>query len=166
MQAILWPPVISVHSKRIRYTVPKLLIFAPCEKVIIDQNNNVTLIAVMEAFQVRLPQQEIPENAAAPVRWNTLTLWKKEPGDEDTRYEEFVELIGPDGTLLMKAHAIFAITGPAHRHIAEFYGFPIVRTGGQYSLKLFLRPERDGAERTEVATFPLLVEIKPLAKSD
>ena len=53
--------------------MPKLLMFAPCEKVIIDQFNNPTLVSILQQWAP--DQRDIPENAFAPQRWDVFTLW-------------------------------------------------------------------------------------------
>jgi hypothetical protein len=152
--------------------VPKLLIFAPCEKVIIDQDKNVSLIAVLQSIQIQLlplpPDEQIPEGVAAPLRWSAIAVWLRELGDDGKRYEQSVELFGPAGTTLAKALASFAFERPVHSQISSFLGFPLVvaRGGADYTLKLYLREEAEGAESREVASYPLSVEISSPPKPE
>jgi hypothetical protein len=136
------------------------LIFAPCEKVIIDQQQNLTLVAVLQSLQIHLPPEAIPPRATATFQWNVLTLWYREPGDENESFEQFIELLGPDGSVLAGARSPFRLEKLSHRQVTAFPGFPVARGGGDYALKLYLRKEADKGDRTEVATFPLRVEIK------
>jgi hypothetical protein len=146
--------------------VPKLLIFAPCEKVIIDQQQNLTLVAVLQSLQIHLPPREIPEKGTAAFGWSVLSLWYREPGDEHRGFEQSIELLGPDGSIVGQARSPFRLEKPSHRQTTLFRGFPVGRGGGDYSLKLYLREDVEGAERKEVATFPLRVEVKPPSKTE
>jgi len=55
--------------------MPKLLIFAPGEKVIIDKTDNtVSIIGILGGFNVPTLGEEnvVPEGAALPLRWSLL----------------------------------------------------------------------------------------------
>lgn len=147
--------------------MPKLLMFAPCEKVIVDkQSNNVSLIAVLQDLQLRLPDVPIPAKVTVPIRWHIFSMWLREPGDENRRYEQSCELVAPVGAVLARTRSLFSLEKPTHRVIVSMQGFPLAQSGagGEYLLKLYLRAEREGAEPNEVATYPLSVEILAFPK--
>ena len=139
--------------------MPKLLLFAPCEKVIIAQEGNtVSLITILQELTVSIPPDvQIPADAKVPMQWYGFSLWQKQPGDEGKRYEQQIELTGPDGGIVVSASSQFEMTAPAHRILSIFPGFPVGQFG-EYMLRLYLREEKESEEKKEVASFPLTVK--------
>lgn len=139
--------------------MPKLLVFAPCQKVIIDQENNSSIITILQevALDMRIAAK-LPPEAAAPLVWEIFALWKRESEAEaDTEYEQSCDLVLPDGQIAVPSRSIFRLTGPSHRSITKILGFPIFRTPGEAQLRLHLRESGVGDPR-EVASFPLLLK--------
>ena len=133
--------------------MPKLLIFAPCEKVIIDQENNPSLISVLQGLTSTLPKDaKVPQDALAVIRWTIFTLWNREEADEGKEFTQDCVLLSPDGKPTINVSMPFRFTGSTQRNIMQLYGFPIAP--GEYLLKLRLS-EGDG-ERREIATYPLI----------
>jgi hypothetical protein len=133
--------------------------FAPCEKVIIDQQNNPSLIAVFQELTVALPSLEgIPENAGSPMRWFIFTLWGQDADDAGKRYEQACDLLLPDGRKAVPSRTAFSMEQRWHRNIIEIHGFPVAREPGDCLLRLSLREDTEGAEWREVATFPLIIK--------
>src|SRR6266536_5914459 len=80
-------------------SMPKLLVFAACEKVLIDQQNNVSLISVLQEAKVGMPdsaKEKLTPGAKvmAAMKWDALTLWVK---TDDKPYEQRVALFDPSG---------------------------------------------------------------------
>lgn len=136
--------------------MPKLLMFAPCEKVIIDQNNNPSLIGVIQGLTTPLPTEtQTPPGAFGLMRWDIFTLWQRQDGDEEGEYEQECQLIGPGGSTTIQTSMRFKFVGPTQRNIMSLYGFPLA-TVGVHLLKLWLRDPR-GRLSDEIASFPLTI---------
>jgi hypothetical protein len=137
--------------------LPELLVFAPCQKVLIDQNNSASLITVLETLNIVVPAAQLPEGVIVPVNWEIFTLWSREVdegGDRD--FEQVCELFAANGVLLQQWRMTFRIEKQAHRVIHRNPGFPL-KGSGQYLLHLSLR-EPDG-KISEVAAYPLTVTV-------
>lgn len=131
--------------------------FAPCEKVIIDQNNNPSLIGVIQGLTSPLPTEtRVPQDAFGLMRWDIFTLWQRQEGDEEGEYEQECQLIGPDGSTTIQASMRFKFVAPTQRNIMSMYGFPLTSIGG-HLLKLWLRDLRDPSSLDEIASFPLTI---------
>lgn len=121
--------------------MPSLLIFAPCEKVIIDQDNNVSLIGVLNGLQIQVPQNP---NAARPrgmaaYKWEVVTYWDIKPEDRGKRFEQHIKLFGPDGEpTKIEATAAVQTNAQNHRITTTVWGFPILEPG-RYVLKLYFQ---------------------------
>jgi hypothetical protein len=138
--------------------MPKLLIFAACEKVLIDQLNNLSLITVLQEAKVGMPppvvQAQLPAGAKlmAPMKWDAITLWAK---TDDKAYEQRVALFDPSGNSTgIDTTGELDFQGKATlRHIVTVLGLPSYEMG-VYLLKLWVREK--GQEFGEpIAEFPI-----------
>jgi len=139
--------------------LPKLLMFAPCEKVIIDQNNNSSMISILHNLQVEVGAAELPQDAAVPMRWDIFTLWLREASDEGKKFEQICELLTPEGKRATGATISFEMTKGVQRNVMTLMGFPVVSSGGQYLLRLSLKEAGEDRERREVAEFPISLSL-------
>jgi len=123
--------------------MPKLLIFAACEKVLIDQLNNLSLISVLQEAKVGMPPQgvqaQLPSGAKlmAPIKWDVLALWAK---TDDKVCEQRVALFDPSGNPTgIDATGELDFQGKATlRHMVTVLGLPVYEMG-VYLLKLWVR---------------------------
>lgn len=137
--------------------MPRLLLFAPCEKVAIDEGNNPILISVLMEWAVGAAG-DIPENAIAPQRWVIFTLWYRLPEDEDREFVQTCELKAPSGRILLSGQISFRMTAIAHRNTMNIGGLPV--TPGEYELSIYLSEKDTEKERELLATYPLVVRPK------
>ncbi len=144
--------------------MPKLLLFAPCEKVIVNQEDNTTsLITLLEALNVSLKagdEAKIPEDANLPLSWHVLALWQIEPSDEGKQWEQRVLLDVPKGIEIVQAIR-FEPGKTNWRNVIHILGLPIfpLLTVSSCLLKLFLRESGDGESQPWqlVSEYPLII---------
>ncbi len=142
---------------------PKLLAFLPCEKVIVDMDNNVSLITLLQDIKVGIPESPDETKAnpkgkiVAPIKWSVLVLWKRSEDDNVLEYEQKVALFDPAGEASIQAIQPFSF-GDKHtaRNIANIIGFPI-HEDGVYLLKLWLRRKGDPETPEPLADYELTV---------
>ncbi len=137
--------------------MPRLLIFAPCEKVIIDhRSNTISLITVLEELRYKTPPGAVvPPNTFIPMRWSVVTLWQEEePADAGVQFEQ--RFILSDGVRsLIENVARWTFSTPTQRIVTEALQFPI---SGTRSLVVHLSYRVTGAtDWVSVASFPLRV---------
>src|SRR5271157_362574 len=79
--------------------MPKLSIFALCEKVIMDKEDRASLISLFNTISAQIlpTNQAIPSNAVAPKEWYVYTSWETEPEDIGKEYRQVVQLLYPNG---------------------------------------------------------------------
>src|SRR5437016_2482189 len=120
--------------------MPKLLLFVPCEKVIIANDNSVSLITLFEQLQINLPvSAKVEAGAGMPLLWSVFTFWHSEPSDEGKKFEQRVEVSLP-GNVVIKTNPsqLEFVNTNRHRVIDRIVGLPIVPAGMAY-ITLFLR---------------------------
>jgi hypothetical protein len=144
----------------------KLLIFAPCEKVIIGEAGQSSVIGVIEMIRLQVNMDEpIPSDALIPFRWGFLVLWNRDqPIEQPIKYQEQIRIFRPDGTDTgFHADAEFEVNMTFKNFRQHNDNIPVFPAGteGPYELKLFLR--RAGEEPWEErGRFPVIIEhIKP-----
>jgi hypothetical protein len=83
--------------------MPKLLVFAPCEKAITDTVGLVSLISIVEKLDVNVPKEvELPPRVAVPLRWDVFSLWSLDR-NEVGLFEQIIEMVASDGRVAMHA---------------------------------------------------------------
>lgn len=141
--------------------MPRIVLFVPCEKLIIDtQTNNITLISVLHQISYR-PRSNIqlPPDAAIPMQWDVVSVWQREDGDEGISFNQ---------RLTLRAHGnenvIFERVSPWRfatlfaRNVVRIRGFPIAAQGFLDLTLSYRRPESDWLD---VTTFPLELRAEP-----
>ncbi len=111
--------------------MPKLLILAPCDNVLINKEfESASLVVILT--QIAYPERPdpIPENALAPMRWFIFCQWIMLPEDVGVTFEQRIQM--EIGTPLSLDN-IMEFTGEAGkvhlRMIASLLGFPILQDG-------------------------------------
>ena len=141
----------------------KLLIFVPCERLIIAEKGQPSLIGVIELVTVkRVP--ELTADALTPFRWSFITLWHREHDvAEPVTYQEELRLMRPDGSEALKIMAEFEVTNNHQNYRQDGGEIPVFPVGqeGVHLLELFLK-KRDDPEWKHVTSFPIFVKHIPV----
>ena len=137
--------------------MPKLLLFIPSQKTILDQrDNSFTLISTIENITAQITEGEMPSNAALPLSWEISTVWYQIPQDQGKTFEQRVELIGPNDASLMEVQATFQMGFRTQRNLGVVPGFPVGQSG-EHQLRLSLREANSLQNWTTVAEYPILI---------
>ncbi len=138
--------------------MPRLLFFIPCSRSITEtQTGLLSLIAVMDGFQVQVSHEEVPANAVIPVSWSAIASWLRMPSDEGKRFEQRITIVMPDGSENVDGNAVFEMANRLYRQTTSLNAFPIGQVG-EYHLQLSLRDAAEGDNWTVVADYPIVVE--------
>ena len=141
--------------------MPRLLIFAACEKVIIDTEGLVSLIDVIEKVEAKIPREvQLPPGTQVPLRWETISVWSLDE-TEAGLYEQMTEMVTYDGAVPMhtepktlESHIPGSKTGV--KIASTLSAIPI--TEGRLELRLSYRKIGD-PEWTVAATYPVEVTL-------
>jgi len=141
--------------------MPTLLLFAACEKIILDQNSVVSLISIIEELKVQvITNIPVQAGALAPIQWGVLSYWEQTSAwDQDREFEQRVALIADSGETLLENITPFKFIKPRHRTINNMIGMPISQPG-PHKLKLWIRDKSDPPKQwKEIATYPLTIDL-------
>src|SRR5437867_283000 len=107
--------------------MPRLLLFAACEKFIIDQQNNASMISLLQELAIPVQDNTVPPSgAAAAMKWDAVAIWLKGEDDFGKTYEQRIALFEPSGEPTgVSVSSTFAIEPATHRNVTTIYGFPI-----------------------------------------
>jgi hypothetical protein len=117
--------------------MPKLILFAACERVLIDQRtNSATLIGALEEMHFKLPPGSLvlPANTALPTQWAIFALWQEEPEDVGLEFEQRVTVENATGQIVIYNIAKFNFQQKRQRVVSNVVGLPYSR---QLLLNLF-----------------------------
>jgi hypothetical protein len=138
--------------------MPKLLILAPCDNVLISGNvDTVSLIVVMTTVMFPKPPENVPLGAVAPMRWFVFTNWAISKEDDGKSFDQRIRMVQNEQTYFDSVQQFeLASDKIHHRMIAALYVFPLVAEG-LCEIKLDLRM-RDAETWEEIASYPLLIQ--------
>ncbi len=139
--------------------MPRLVLFAACEKALIDQQTNViSLMSLLQVINVQIPPGTVvPSNAAIPMQWATVSIFQPTPDDKDKTYEHRTTLVNNTGvTQLESPISPFELKSEFHRVIGQINGMPI-GSAGPHQLKCLIR-EKGAADWTEVGNYPIAMK--------
>lgn len=135
----------------------KPILFVPCEKVIISEENISSLISVLEhVFVAGEATGEIPDNAALPMQWSVLVLWQRdELVQEPITVEARIDLVSPKKEPVLGATHTFIVSND-YLNFRNKLDFPIFPIGleGIYTLYLACRKKGD-KEWIKVGEYPI-----------
>ncbi len=130
--------------------MPKPLIFAACEKIIIDDQGNASLIVLLQNVTVMVKRNEtIPQNAVTPKEWAIFASWQTQANENGKKLRQIMEITYP------KAELDFVVAEPSDQNRVNIVGFPVGQSG-QYSIRMWL--EENARKVTEELVYPFSVK--------
>lgn len=108
----------------------KLLVFVPCEKIILDDQGNASLIVLFHSLDARGTTGDIPKNAVTPKEWAIFTMWQWLPEERGKEFSQIIQILWPDGTEFKRFPLEFkAGERKYHQNRVNIVGFPIGQIG-------------------------------------
>jgi len=149
--------------------MPNLLLFAPCEKAIIDASGALSLISIIGKLTISVPPDSPtpPASAMLPMPWALVAIWQLASDWEfDRIFEQRGSLTSESGGILMDSVAQFQFKRDAVNKLATVVvylpGLPF--STGSMKVKISVREKTESPkEWKEVGSFPLDLELKPVA---
>lgn len=139
--------------------MPRLLIFAPCDRVIFGMGDqSASLIMILHTLQLH---GEIPPSTAPVLyRFSVFSQWFKSPSDEGKTFEQKVSLAyGRENPLLENVTA-FQMAGQMHRIVANFQRMPTMKAG-ECELTLAIRQQGESQWSEPIASYPINILEAP-----
>jgi hypothetical protein len=138
--------------------MPKLLLFVPCEKLLVDENGNPTLVCLIQTIGLQIKKDvEVPEQTVAPREWDIVTLWEPLEGEQGAKFAQHIELVLPDGRPSPIASRLeFQMGDRSQRNKVHIIGFPVGRVGN-YTLKMRLEALSPGVAGYPEVSYPIQI---------
>jgi hypothetical protein len=137
--------------------MPKLLIFAPCEKIIIDDQKNASLIVLLNTIAVGAKRDVvIPKEAIGAKEWAVFTMWQPNKSDIGKEFVQYLQMVKPDGQEFKRVEAKFTVNeaDTVSQVRMNIHGFPI-GLKGVFTLNMWLQ---HGQEKLgETYSYPVIV---------
>lgn len=89
--------------------MPKLIILAACEKVIIDRAQIPSLIGIFQGVNIQVTE-DMPERAVTQMRWNIFTAWQHDLEELGVEFTQHMEVVTPRGEQFIKGETKFKVT--------------------------------------------------------
>jgi hypothetical protein len=122
----------------------KLLLIAPCDRVLSDPTFGNSLIAVFHEILIKLPPgTEVPSNAMVPRDWTIFSKYELEPSEENKDYSAVTKIFWPNGDLF--AELGIAAAKPTKNGMAfaiRLQGAPLGQNG-RYLIQQTIRIDGD-----------------------
>jgi hypothetical protein len=144
--------------------MPKLVVFAPCERVIFGQGDNTaSLIVLVQRMDFQVPtDQPLPERAGAFARLAIFSQWHRVPEDSEKVFEQKLTLGMEGEKLILEAVTEFKMLQRVNRLVGQIPILPLVKPG-EYSFKLFIREKGEQVWGAPVGEYPIeIVHVKQL----
>lgn len=150
--------------------MPRLLVFAACDNVLLGNDNNVSLITLLNQITLNIAEDApdpLPADSTVPIRWFVYSEWEIAPEERGLGFEQRMQLFaGESQDAKIETIAAF-MTKPdksRHRMIGQLQGFPLLPEG-IHRLKLSIRPS-GGDEWTPAGDYPFEVVYRKAAAHD
>lgn len=126
--------------------MPRLILFAVAEKVILDPEGNASIITLIHGMEAATLQMgtvgDIPKNAVVPRPWTVYSMWKPSHGDMGKEFTQKVQVVYPDGTPFNTTETSFKFeANRSHQTTTNIVGFPIGQIG-DVIVKIWLESDR------------------------
>src|SRR5579885_3065099 len=111
--------------------MPKLVLFIPCEKLIVDEDQNPSLITIIQTLNVSIPAgQAIPKEVMSPQQWDIVTIWLPERDDQGKSFRQIIEFVGQDGGIPIRGETSLNLEqGKWCRQKIHVFGMPVGYVG-------------------------------------
>jgi hypothetical protein len=137
--------------------MPKLLVFAPCDRVIVDKFSNIpSIIGVLQNIGMFVKAgAEIQGDIVVPRSWAVFTLWRPSQEDIGKKLRQITQIVLPDGKVFLSQNQEFVMEEKPHYNIVSWIIFPMGQQG-EHPITMWLE-NLEGTAVTEKYIHPLYV---------
>lgn len=140
--------------------MPRLLVFAACDRILIDDSGIPSLISIVDEFTLTIKgDTKIGRDAVGPTQWAIYTKWEKTSGDDDKEFVQIIQALWPDKSEFKRIKAPFRFQSDkkGHQNRIEINGFPMGQEG-LVTLNMWL--EVDSKRIGEIHTWTVNIKHK------
>ena len=145
----------------------KLVLFVACDKVLVDQDRNLSLILIHHTMKLIIPSGHVlPPNAVLPKEWYVTSIWHADASEIGRTFIQATEFDSPAGSAQLPRVMFgpFPITEERRQvNTISLHTFP----GGQQGM-MTIRTwlEEHGSRMTDISTYEIKVVHKQSQPDD
>lgn len=147
--------------------MPHLLILAPCEKVIIAQDENTpTLIALLQDIGAEYQivgkadtSSESSQSLVIPMLWTIFTIWRADDSDKGKVFIQTIKVTTQTGKTIIENPYEFSMEKATQRIILRLQGFPIAGGSGTWMIQVFLNEKGQSVPSEPTGSYPIDVRL-------
>jgi hypothetical protein len=112
--------------------MPRLVILAVCDRVLIEDRGTASLITITDEFTVTIKgDTKIGRDTVGPTQWAIFTKWEKTSGDDDKEFVQIIQVLWPDKSEFKRIEFPFGFHPgkKGHQNRFEIVGFPFGQEG-------------------------------------
>ena len=120
--------------------MPRLEMLTPCQSVIIDKKTDMaTFFNVLSDFKVSTQDElSLEKTKVLPREWTVFCTWRFSTEERGQDFEQQVEYVSPEGTVLVKGATPLQSVQRSFRSILNITGMPLTTTG-EYEIRVSMR---------------------------
>lgn len=136
--------------------MPQLLLFAPCEKMLMDSEGNPSMIVILTDINLEIAENAVfPKDALGPKEWDIAALYRPFPEDEGKQFTQRIKIVSPDGSYTsITSDMKFTLGKNRHQAKLHLNAMP-VGMSGVYEILLWLIPSEKSDEGEPIARYPI-----------
>jgi hypothetical protein len=145
--------------------MPRLLTLLPCERVLLGDDQTISLIIILSEVHFKIPPNNPPPKTGAVMfyRWAVMCQWEVAEEESNIEWEQQLSLRDASGLSIFENITKFQMPTPEvriHRMISAFEMIPLLPPD-MYYLSTRCRKAGD-SEWIEGGTYPLRIIHEPL----
>ena len=115
----------------------RFLALCPCDRVIFDRNGTLSLITIMENFDLSVQtasgeKVDIPPTTVVPRDWSIYGRWEASESDDGMTFEQVFEIYWPNGDKFVESRMTMQTIrkeDPTQQTALQLMGFPAGQVG-------------------------------------
>jgi len=115
----------------------RFLALCPCDRVIFDRNGTLSLITIMENFDLSVQtasgeKVDIPPTTVVPRDWSIYGRWEASESDDGMTFEQVFEIYWPNGDKFVESRMTMQTIrkeDPTQQTALQLMGFPVGQVG-------------------------------------
>ncbi len=136
--------------------MPRLLVYAMCQKAIIDRDETLSLISLFNGIELLPEAGQLEPSSTTAFNWSMVSCWLRTSEDDGKTFEQRLQVVFPDGSARGESILTFKMSSRIHQNTVTATEFPVGQSG-EYQMRISLREVAEGRDFEIVSDYPFEV---------